>query len=211
MSLSYNHIAGQSAERLAALSDGLFGVAMTLLLLDLTVPKSVNTEADLRAELINLLPALGVYLMSFITLGIFWVGQQTQLNYLKSSERHLTWLHLAFLFFVTLLPFSTGLLTHHILLRTALLVYWANILLLGAMLYACWARATRANLVNDDLTDEMKAAVCRRIIIAQSLYAAGAALCFINNYLSISFILLIQVNYALAPSSWFKKSRPQQM
>jgi hypothetical protein len=39
------------------------------------------------------------------------------------------------------------------------------------MLYACWATATRANLVNDDLTHEMKAAVCRRIIIAQSLYA----------------------------------------
>jgi uncharacterized membrane protein len=134
MSLTFNRIAGQSAERLAALSDGLFGVAMTLLLLDLTVPKSVNTEADLRAELIRLLPSLGVYLMSFITLGIFWVGQQTQLNYLKSSERHLTWLHLAFLFFVTLLPFSTGLLTSHIWLRTALLVYWANILLLGVML-----------------------------------------------------------------------------
>ena len=48
--------------------------------------------------------------MSFVTLGIFWVGQQTQFNHLNRSERQLTWMHLAFLFGVTLLPFSTRLL-----------------------------------------------------------------------------------------------------
>jgi uncharacterized membrane protein len=202
MSISYNRIAGQSAERLAALSDGIFGVAMTLLLLDLKVPENAHGEAELRAALFKLLPGLAVYLMSFITLGIFWVGQQTQLNQLKSSERHLTWIHLGFLFGVTLLPFSTRLLTDHITLRVALLCYWGNILLLGAMLYACWARATRSGLVNDEMTDEMKSAVCRRIIVAQSLYAAGAALCFISTYLSIAVIVLIQLNYAVAPTSW---------
>ena len=202
MSLAYNRIAGQSAERLAALSDGLFGVAMTLLLLDLRVPTDVHTEADLRAELFKLLPGVGVYLMSFITLGIFWVGQQTQLNHLKKSDRHLTWLHLGFLFFVTLLPFSTRLLTQYILLRTAMLTYYGNILLLGVMLYACWGRATRAQLVNDEMSDELKSAVCRRIIIAQSLYAGGALLCFISTYLSIAAILLLQLNYAFAPGTW---------
>ena len=55
-------------------------------------------------------PQLLVYLMSFLTLGIFWVGQQTQLNHLAHSERHFTWIHLAFLFIVTIMPFSTRLL-----------------------------------------------------------------------------------------------------
>jgi uncharacterized membrane protein len=205
MSISYNRIAGQSVERLAALSDGIFGVAMTLLLLDLTVRSDIHSEAELRTELLGLMSHLAVYLMSFVTAGIFWVGQQTQLNHLKSSDRHLTWLHLGFLFFVTLLPFSTQLLTKYIFFRTALLCYWANILLLGVMLYACWGWATRAALVNEDMTFEMKAAVCRRIIIAQSLYAAGAALCFISTYLSIGVILLIQLNYAVAPMTWVRK------
>jgi uncharacterized membrane protein len=208
MPISYNHIAGQSVERLAALSDGIFGVAMTLLLLDLKVPKDLIGEAELQKALLHVLPDVAVYLMSFITLGIFWVGQQTQLNNLKSSDRHLTWIHLAFLFCVTLMPFSTRLLVDHITLRTALLVYWGNIFVLGAGMYLCWARATRAKLVSEDLTEEMKAAVCWRIIIAQSLYAAGAALCFVSTYLSIGLIVLVQLNYAIAPRTWKWKTEP---
>ena len=118
MNTSYNQIAGQSVERLAALSDGIFGVAMTLLLLELHVPAKelIHSEGDLRHALAVLAPRLLVYLMSFLTLGIFWVGQQTQLNHLERSERHLTWIHLAFLFLVTLMPFSTRLLNgiHHL-------------------------------------------------------------------------------------------------
>jgi uncharacterized membrane protein len=100
MNTSYNQIAGQSVERLAALSDGIFGVAMTLLLLELHVParELIHDEGDLRRALAALAPQLLVYLMSFLTLGIFWVGQQTQLNHLERSERHFTWIHLAFVF-----------------------------------------------------------------------------------------------------------------
>src|SRR5580692_3250683 len=91
----YNRIAGGSVERLAALSDGIFGVAMTLLLLELHVPAKelVHNEGDLLGELAKLGPSVVVYLMSFMTLSIFWVGQQTQLNHLVRSDRHLTWLH----------------------------------------------------------------------------------------------------------------------
>src|SRR5271154_590606 len=146
MDTSYNQVAGQSVERLAALSDGIFGVAMTLLLLDLHVPAKelIHSESDLRGALLTLCPQLMVYLMSFITLGIFWVGQQTQLNGLTRSDRHLTWMHLAFLFPVTILPFSTRLLAEFITYRTALLAYWLNILVLGVLLYRCWGRATKA-------------------------------------------------------------------
>ena len=88
MITSYNRIAGQSVERLAALSDGIFGVAMTLLAIDLRVPASelIHYEHDLRHELFALSPEVLVYLMSFLTLGIFWVGQQSQLNHLRRSD-----------------------------------------------------------------------------------------------------------------------------
>jgi len=198
---TYNAIAGQSVERLAALSDGIFGVAMTLLLLELRVPAKelIKNEGALRNALGDLRLPLVVYLMSFLTLGIFWVGQQTQLNYLERSERHLTWIHLAFLFLVTLMPFSTRLLIDFLRFRTALLAYWANIFLLGAFLYASWGRATHANLVKSDTPTQVPAAICRRIVIAQSFYAFGALLCFLNTYWSIGFIILVQLNYAIAP------------
>ncbi len=129
MNLSYNRIAGQSVERLAALSDGIFGVALTLLVLDLRVPASeaIHSENELAHALAGLAPQILMYMMSFLTLGIFWVGQQTQLNHLARSQRSVTWTHLAFLFAVTLMPFSTRLLAEHAVYRVALLVYWGNI------------------------------------------------------------------------------------
>ena len=74
MKATYNQIAGQSVERIAALSDGIFAVAMTLLVLDLKVPlaESVHTEHDLRGALLALAPRLLMFAMSVLTLGIFW-------------------------------------------------------------------------------------------------------------------------------------------
>jgi uncharacterized membrane protein len=198
---SYNRLAGQSVERLAALSDGVFAVAMTLLVLDLHGPATevVHSEYDLWHALVALSPRLLTYLMSFLTLGIFWVGQQTQLNHLARSDRHLTWIHIAFLFAVTITPFSTMLLAEFIRYRLALLVYWINVLLLGAVLYATWGYTVRARLVKDDIAADAPAAICRRIVIGQALYALGASLCVFNTYLSIGFIVLVQINFAIAP------------
>jgi uncharacterized membrane protein len=80
-----------------------------------------------------------------------------------------------------------------------LLVYWANILVLGAVLYGSWRYAEKANLLSEEITRERRCAVERRILVAQALYAAGAALCAINTYVSIAFIVLVQLNFALAP------------
>jgi uncharacterized membrane protein len=197
----YNRVAGQSVDRIAALSDGIFAVSMTLLVLDLHVPaaEAVHSEHDLRRILVALAPRLLVFLMSIMTNGIFWVGQQTQLNYFARSDRNLAWIHIAFLCAICLTPFSTSLLADFIPYRTALLVYWSNILLLGLLLYWSWSYATRAHLLADDLPPEIRPAVIRRIAIAQSLYAAGAALCFLNTYYSIAAIVLVQINYAIAP------------
>jgi uncharacterized membrane protein len=208
LNTSYNRVAGQSVERLAALSDGIFAVAMTLLLLELHVPgrELIQSEHDLWKALAALSPQLLVYLMSFITLGIFWVGQQTELNQLERSDRTLTWINLAFLFFVTIMPFSTRLLAEFITFRAALVAYWFNIFLLGATLYGAWGYVTRAGLLNKDTTEEMTAAICHRIIIGQTLYAFGALLCIISTIWSIAFIVMVQLNYAVAPlERWRRK------
>jgi uncharacterized membrane protein len=198
----YNRLAGQNIERLAALSDGVFAVAMTLLVLDLRAPaaEAVHSERQLLDALITLAPRLVPYVMSFLTLGIFWLGQQAQLDRLAKSDRDLAWLHVGFLCVVCLVPFSTALLSEFLTFRVALIVYWLNILLLGIALLATWSHAVRAKLVREDTTREIVGAICRRIVIAQTLYAVGAALCVISTYWSIAFIVLIQINYALAPS-----------
>jgi uncharacterized membrane protein len=209
MRTTYNLIAGQNVERLAALSDGVFAFAMTLLVLDLKAPaaEAIHSEQGLWLALSALAPKLLMYVMSFMTLGIFWVGQQSQLNHLERSDHGLSWIHLVFLFFVTVVPFSTALLAEFTAYRLALVVYWLNIFFLGATLYVSWICAVHSGLVKDDIPRQVSSAIKKRIVIAQALYALGALLCLINTSWSIGFIVLVQLNYALAPRlPWSRKA-----
>ena len=78
---------------------------MTLLVLDIRAPamEAVHREQDLWQAVAALAPRFLIYVMTFMTLGIFWVGQQTQLNHIARSSRGLTWIHLIFLLGVTIL------------------------------------------------------------------------------------------------------------
>jgi uncharacterized membrane protein len=78
------------------------------------------------------------------------------------------------------MPFSTALLAEFITYRTALVMHWLNVLLLSAVLFGSWRYALRAGLVKDGTTVDMSAAVERRIVIAQALYALGALLCVVK-------------------------------
>jgi TMEM175 potassium channel family protein len=204
--MRYDHFAGQNVERLAALSDGIFAVAMTLLVLDLHVPTTALSHG-----LRMLVPQFVMYLMSFMTLGIFWIGQQTQLNQLARAHRSLTWMHLLFLFGITLTPFSTRLLAEYPTSRIALLWYWANILLVGVALYISWICALQLQLLKPDIPAEVTDAIKRRIVVAQSLYALGALLSVVNTYWSIGWIVLVQFNYVIAtPFGLARLERPHR-
>jgi uncharacterized membrane protein len=100
---------------------------------------------------------------------------------------------------VTVLPFSTRLLADFLAYRTAFLIYWVNIVVLGACLYATWAYAEGAKLIREEAHGNISRAVKRRIVVAQSLYAIGALAGLINVTLGIILIMLIQLNYAIGP------------
>jgi uncharacterized membrane protein len=197
----FNEFAGTNLDRLAGLSDGIFAVGMTLLVLGLSVPtlRAGASEGDVWHALLELSPNVLVYTMSFMTLGIFWVGQGTQLNLLARSNRHYSWLQLAFLLSVTLVPFSTALLARYPTLRVALVEYWLNIVLLGLTLLVGLQYGLRAGLFKED-TPEAAPLMRGRIVIAQSLYAIATATCIVfPTWVSIGLIFLVQLNYVIAP------------
>ena len=201
MTTVYNEIAGRSLERLTALSDGVFAFAMTLLILDVKVPsiEAVHGERELWLALLALAPRFAMYLTSFVTLGIFWIGQHAQVQFFARGSRDLAWIHIAFLAAVAVMPFSTALMAEFITFRVAVAVYWLNIAALGWLLYASWAYAERMGLVKEEVSADVRAAVKRRIVVGQGLYALGALLCLVSTYASIAFILALQLNYAVAP------------
>jgi len=202
---AYHRFAGASLDRLTALSDGIFAVAMTLLVLNLlsgipTLHAALAGDSQLLQYLSH--SRFGVrlltYLMSFLTLGIFWNGQQAQLNHFERSDFRLTWIHLAYLLTVTLMPFSTALLAAFVASRLAVLVYWLNLFLLGLMLFTSLTYAARAGLEKEGAA-EVRAAHRRRIIVYQILYASAVAFCAISTYLAIGLLFALQVTSVVAP------------
>ncbi len=201
MATNYNAIAGADLGRVSALSDGIFAIAMTLLVLEIHAPEAtdIRSEGELAAALMKLAPTAATWLMSLMTLGIFWLGQQTQLSRLTAMNRNLAWLHFLFLAVITALPFSTRLLAGFFDYRIAFLIYYANILFAGLSLYLAWAYAERAELTDEKPPGPNAEAIRRRIVRAQGLYAAGAVAGLVSTPLGVAFIILVQINYAVAP------------
>lgn len=206
----YDQISGQSIHRLEFLSDGVFAICFTLLILDIKVPiaEGIHSEHDLAHAFATLSPKLAAYLLSFMTLGIFWVAHSAQFYYIKKSDRKHTWINIFCLLFVSVIPFTTAFLSEYITFKFSVALYWLNLFLLGQMLFFNWRYAEKPHLMDENIEQkrDIGKAIKRRGIIAQICYVAGALLCLINNYLSIGILIGIQAGFALGLFSRRMKS-----
>jgi uncharacterized membrane protein len=122
--------------RMEALSDGIFSVAMTLLVLDIKMPDNVRFQgnADLWRHFASITHAFTVYAVSFVVLAMFWAGHNYQFHYVEKLDRPLLWINFSFLLATTTIPFTTNLITTHPDLALAVSVYALNILILDLIL-----------------------------------------------------------------------------
>jgi uncharacterized membrane protein len=162
---------GLAKNRIEALADGIFAVAMTLLVLDIKSPE--NREFETAGDLVNYLIALehsfAMYAISFFVLAIFWISHHLLFHFVRHVDRRLLWLNIAFLLLVTFVPFSTDLLGDHGHLMLPVLVYGFNLLALGSLLgLQLRYLVAHPGLAAPDLT----AAVVRNIWRDLSLYGA---------------------------------------
>jgi uncharacterized membrane protein len=194
---NFDQISGLSLDRIKALSDGVFAIALTLLVLDISIPirDHIIYERDLVNAFGRLTPKLLSYFLSFVTLGIFWTAHTSQFNYIEKSDRNFNWINLFFLLFVTIMPFTTAFLSEFIHFKFAVGLYWLNLFLIGLMLFWSLHYALQHHLFKNHLTkkSEVIKAMIRRGMVAQSLYAAGVMLCFISTYLSIATLISVQL------------------
>ena len=152
--------------RVEALVDGIFAVAMTLLVLDIKLPDELHfaTNDDLLHHFTTLEFTLANYVISFFVLGIFWTLHHFQFRFVKKMDRGLLWINLFFLFFTTLVPFTTSLAASHEQLQVPLTLYAINLLLLFATLTLHLERLWRVpGLASAELTPALAAAMARRL------------------------------------------------
>jgi uncharacterized membrane protein len=143
-----------SKVRIEMLCDGVFAIAMTLLVLELKVPELPRETAP--AELWH---AIGehrssyfAFVLTFMLAGGFWVQHHVLFHYLSRATRRLAFLNLLFLMFVSLLPFSTSLFARFGA-PVGIVVYFGNQFILALLLSAQWMLASRKGLLSGDSGD----------------------------------------------------------
>src|SRR5512141_1031583 len=116
---------GFGKTRIEALADGIFAVAMTLLVLDVKLPgtEPFVTDRALLVRLLSLEHTFVIYFISFVVLGMFWIGHHAQFHYIRYVDHTLLWLNLFFMFGITSVPFSTDLLGDYNELRLPYMIY----------------------------------------------------------------------------------------
>ncbi len=184
-----------STHRLEALQDGMFAIVMTLLVLEFKVPEAHN-QAELVEKLIELWPVFLAYAVSFANLSVFWVGQHLQFHYIEKTDRVMLWINLTFMAFVSLMPFTTALLSDHMAMRLTYVIYGVNLLAIGALSYLGWHYATLHHRLTDhDVTKALIDGVKLRILVAPMIGVLAIALSFFSMHLSLFLYLLVPIYY----------------
>ncbi len=185
--------------RILALVDGIFAVAMTLLVLDLKLPEGItlNSDSDVWRQLLGVGGRFWTYVLSFIVLGMYWVGHHALFHTVHRVNRTLLWLNLLFLLFVTLVPFSTNLVSGHSSLQIPVVVYGLNLLAASAIsLLQLGYLAKHPNLSHDQPRGAWFANLTRRAAIPIVTALASIALSFYKPNLAMNaYILLVLFHF----------------
>lgn len=148
---------GINARRIETLVDGIFAIAMTLLVLGITIPSVTNpTEASLYQALYDLLPNFYSYFISFILLAVFWRINHLQFNRIKRADGTLLWIIILWLLFVALVPFSAYFVGEYGNFQIPNIFFDINLFFLGFLLFLNWRHA-----INQGLMDELDEATLK--------------------------------------------------
>jgi TMEM175 potassium channel family protein len=146
-----------TTKRIETLVDGIFAIAMTLLVLSLNVPNLPypTTDAAVLASLGNMGQQFFIYFISFILLASFWRVNHAQFNFIKKTDRRLVWINIIWLSLIALLPFSTNLIGSYGYLKVPLIFFDFNIFLIGVLFNLNWYYADKKGLIDENTDKNM--------------------------------------------------------
>jgi uncharacterized membrane protein len=190
--------------RVEAFSDGVFAIAITLLVLEIRVPPPELTGhgETLWKALLNLWPSYLGYLISFVTIGIMWVNHHSMFVLIRRTDRYFLLLSVFFLLCIAFLPFPTGVLAEYLPepkgRRVAVAMYSASFILIALAYNALWWYAARgARLLEPNADQEAVRTISRRYLIGPLAYGVSFALAFINVWASLAIHGLLATFFVL--------------
>jgi uncharacterized membrane protein len=180
--------------RLEAFSDGVFAIAITLLVLEIPVPRV--EDGDLADALRHQWPSYAAYVVSFAIIGIIWINHHAVFGYVKRSSRALLFLNLHLLLWVTLIPWPTSLLAEYMLAggdneRAAALVYAVTMTLMGVAFGSLWLYLRRR------VEHGAVRSRTQRFVIGTPIYAASIGLALVSAPACLAVNALLAIFYAI--------------
>jgi uncharacterized membrane protein len=184
-------------DRLAAFSDAVLAIAITVLVLGLEVPPRHKVpEKRLPDYLIASIPSVVGYVTSFFLVGMYWLQHFVIFHYVIRANRALIALNGLFLLCVTFIPFPTGLQAAYWGDKLAELLYGGAHILCGLSLLALWLYATSGHrLIAPEITPKIVTSMTRRICVAPAMSAVAIAGSFVDVWLGKALFLAVPVFY----------------
>ena len=177
--------------RIEALGDGIFAIAMTLLVLELKLP-----SGPLAQGLIQSWPSLLSFFISFIVLGIYWIGHRLMFHFFIATNRTFLWINIVFFMSICLVPFSASLLGQHPSDQLAITIYGANLIFCSVAVFWIWTYATKhRQLTEAAIPAKMQCDVRRHLLIAPALYLLAIVLAFWWPIASIAIYIVVPIFY----------------
>jgi uncharacterized membrane protein len=168
-------------DRLQALADGVFAIALTLLVLGLP---ALAGSTDLAADLLSSWPSYAAYVVSFVTIAIVWVNHHALFDTVRTADRTLVELNLLLLLFVSVVPWPTRLVADHLRdpsqARAAAVTYGLVMTAMSGTFTLIWVRLVRGEeLVHPEQRPRLRRAL-RRSAVGPASYAAATAVAFVS-------------------------------
>jgi uncharacterized membrane protein len=189
--------------RIEAFSDGVFAIAITLLILEIRVPPQ-TADGVLRDALRSLWPSYVAFLASFMTIGVMWLNHHRLFGLISKKDDGLIALNLLLLLGITWLPFPTALLAEHLLgshadQQAAAIIYAGSFFALAIVFNVMWRYAIHRKIVSEEMN---AVAITRQYSLGPIMYAVLAAVAFFSAEWCLALSILYALYFALPPSLW---------
>jgi uncharacterized membrane protein len=185
-----------SKNRLETLVDGIFAIAMTLLVLGITPPKPPESLAPavLSNMIISLVPQVFLFIIAFLVLALFWLAHHRQFHFVQRVDPALVWINVLLLISIVFVPFSTDVAGDYPEVLSAVLLFHANMLVVGLLFALHWRHICRHEHLCDPVPEKK---IIHHWYLRSTLVPAVAVIGGVVAYISPPFSLLI---YLILPA-----------
>lgn len=201
---------GLKLDRLLALADGTLAIVITLLVLLMEPPPPHLSTGDVMKDVLEMGHYFAAYVLSFMLVGIYWLGHHGLFHHIRRGDLTLVWLNLIFLMCVAFVPFPTALLVEYPQDRMAAVLYGLAQLLCSSSLGAIWFYAShRHRLVSKNLSREVMVRTSLKLGVGPFVYLLSILAAFQHRGLSLLLYVLVPLGYILVDRTQLYRSAPE--